>query len=99
MILIRFFYGLVLGVTLPISLMMLSEITEKHLRGRMTITLQFFFILGKIYLLILAIIFMTSIDKGNWRAVALGNAIPCFFMLIGNYFFLDESARYLIVNN
>ena len=36
--------------------------------------------------------------EGNWRMIAVFNAIPCFFLLLGNYFILEESPRYLIVN-
>lgn len=56
-------------------------------------------LLGKVYLIIMAGFFLDDLTDGNWRAIALANAIPCFLMFIGNIFLIDESARYLIIIN
>jgi hypothetical protein len=36
---------------------------------------------------------------GNWRALLFWSAIPCFLALVLTLFFLDESPRYLLLNN
>lgn len=48
------------------------------------------------WMLLLAFIFLDSIAKGNWRAIAVTNSIPCFICLIGSVLYLHESPRFLI---
>lgn len=45
----------------------------------------------------LASIYLEDINKGNWRAIALWNALPCFILTLGSIFLIDESARFLLV--
>jgi hypothetical protein len=42
---------------------------------------------------------MDNLVEGNWRAVSLCAAVPCFIMLFGNIFYLEESSRFLIIDN
>ena len=91
-------FGISLGITLPIGTLYLSEIIPFNMRGKFLILLPVFFTLGELYYVFLAYVFLTSMTEGNWRMIAVFNAIPCFFLLLGNYFILEESPRYLIVN-
>lgn len=46
--------------------------------------------------LLLASFFLVSLTEGNWRGMALCNAIPCFLCLIGSIYYIRESPRFLI---
>ena len=54
------------------------------------------FIFGRIWIVLLGFIFLETIDKGNWRVIALLNSIPCFICLLGSIMYIEESARFLI---
>lgn len=64
----------------------------------MIVLLQVMFVLGRIWMIGLAMMFLDNISTGNWRAMAIVNSIPCFLCMIGSYFYLEESGRFLIVN-
>jgi SP family xylose:H+ symportor-like MFS transporter len=87
-VIVRLLYGLVIAMTAPVSYLLISEMTPKHLRGRTQVLLQFFYIAGKMYLLWMMSLFMTSLVEGDWRKVALASAVPCLLMLLGNVFLL-----------
>lgn len=53
-------------------------------------------IVGRMWMLLLAIIFLDSIATGNWRALAITNSIPCLICLIVSIIYLYESPRFLI---
>ncbi|KAL4479155.1 hypothetical protein ABPG72_008985 [Tetrahymena utriculariae] len=99
MLAIRAFYGIVIGMTLPIGILMMTEIVPKHIRGRCLILTQSAYMLGKFYLLLLCLFFMDDLSKGNWRAIAICQVFPCSIMTIGCLFFLDDSARFLVSHN
>ena len=82
MIIIRGLLGFVLGVILPISLLYISEISTVSLRGRCSIILNFFFLMGKIYLICLAMLFLKNLKEGDWRSLALANSLPCLIVFI-----------------
>ncbi len=54
MLLIRFFYGFMIGVNLPIGILMITEITPGKYRGRISIVMQLFLTLGKLHTLLVA---------------------------------------------
>ncbi|KAL4432738.1 hypothetical protein ABPG74_011559 [Tetrahymena malaccensis] len=99
MLAIRAFYGIVIGMTLPIGILMMTEIVPKHIRGRCIILTQSAYMLGKFYLLLLCVFFMDDLSKGNWRAIAICQMFPCTIMTFGCLFFLDDSARFLVSHN
>lgn len=51
---------------------------------------------GRIWLMILAYIFMESISSGNWRAIAICNSLPCIICFVGTLLWVSESPRFLI---
>jgi MFS family permease len=71
MLFIRTLYGFIIGLTLPIGIIIITEITPKHIRGRALVIIQGTIILGKIYLLLLSLIFLDDLESGNWRALAI----------------------------
>ena len=71
MIFIRTFYGFVIGLTLSIGVVIITEISPKHIRGRALVIIQATIILGKLYLIMLGFIFLNDLESGNWRAMAI----------------------------
>ncbi len=65
MLTIRFFYGFVIGVTLPIGILLMTEQSPPSVRGRTTVVLQFFYTCGKLYMLLLAAIYLVSLSEGK----------------------------------
>ncbi|CAD8187207.1 unnamed protein product [Paramecium octaurelia] len=98
MILLRLTYGTVIGMNLPISSILMIEVTPKLHRGKIIVALQIMILLGRCWIMILGYIFMEGISKGNWRAISLCNSIPCLFCLIGTIFWIQESPRFLILH-
>ncbi|CAD8202470.1 unnamed protein product [Paramecium octaurelia] len=96
LLILRFFFGLLFGIALPISSILMAEVTPLHVRGQFIVTLQMMYIVGRMWMLLLAFIFLDSIATGNWRAIAVTNSIPCFICLIGSIIYLHESPRFLI---
>lgn len=47
-----FFYGLLFGISMPISQVMASEIAPLEVRGIFLVLLQFIYILGILYLIV-----------------------------------------------
>lgn len=74
----------------------MTEVTPPAHRGRIVIFLQFAMVLGRMWIFLLAFLFMTSLSEGNWRAIAFCNAIPCFLCFIGSLIWINESPRFLI---
>jgi len=99
MIILRLFYGFVFGITIPIGLLMVTEISLPEIRGRMSIYLQFMHFFGKLYGMFWAFEYIENLSEGDWRSLAITNTIPTFFMVIFSLCFLKESPRFLIVNN
>ncbi|CAK62871.1 unnamed protein product (macronuclear) [Paramecium tetraurelia] len=98
MILLRLTYGTVIGMNLPISSILMIEVTPKLHRGKIIVALQIMILLGRCWIMILGYIFMEGISKGNWRAISLCNSMPCLFCLIGTIFWIQESPRFLILH-
>jgi len=94
----RFFMGVMLALALPISSLIISEISPKDIRGRALLINSVFYMLGKFYLLFLALIYLDNLHSGNWRALILVNAIPAFILFWFALIFLKESARFLIAH-
>ncbi|CAD8201370.1 unnamed protein product [Paramecium pentaurelia] len=98
MSLLRLIYGTVIGMNLAISSILMIEVTPKLHRGKIIVALQVLILLGRCWIMILGYIFMESISQGNWRAISLCNCIPCLLCLIGTIFWIQESPRFLILN-
>ncbi|KRX04553.1 Major facilitator superfamily domain, general substrate transporter [Pseudocohnilembus persalinus] len=98
MTILRFLYGFVNGMTLPLSYVVISEIIPQLQRGRANICPVFFELLGKWYTMLLGYFFMSSFSQGNWRMMAFFNVIPCIIVLFGNHKYLKESPRFLLQN-
>lgn len=89
-------YGLLFGVAMPISQVMVSEIVPVKYRGRYIVLLQLIYIFGILYLTGCCFIFLDSFSSGDWRNLLRVNSIPALLCLVGSLFFLRESPRLYI---
>ncbi|CAD8179099.1 unnamed protein product [Paramecium pentaurelia] len=96
LLILRFLFGFLFGITSPVSSILMAEVTPLHIRGQFIVALQIMCIVGRMWMLLLAIIFLDSIATGNWRALAITNSIPCLICLIGIIIYIHESPRFLI---
>ena len=74
----------------------MTECTPFAVRGKVIVALQMMYVLGRTWLILLGMVFLDNLHEGNWRAMALMNAIPCFICMMGSYFYLEESGRFLV---
>lgn len=98
-LLIRGFFGLLIGFTIPLGPAIVSELTPTEYRGKGIVIINFFFTIGKIYCVLVAKMCLTTIDSGNWRALVMICSIPSLVVSFGTKFYLKESPRFLIVTN
>jgi MFS family permease len=71
MAIIRSLYGFVIGFTLPVALIISTELCPKEIRGRALIIIESAYLMGKFYLLLLCAFFLNSLEDGNWRGIAI----------------------------
>ncbi|CAK58180.1 unnamed protein product (macronuclear) [Paramecium tetraurelia] len=96
LLILRFLFGFLFGITSPVSSILMAEVTPLHIRGQFIVTLQMMCIVGRMWVLLLAILFLDSIASGNWRALAITNSVQSIICLIGSIIYLHESPRFLI---
>lgn len=89
-------FGIIAGTTRPLGYIVISEITVSNKRGRYSFSLTLIYIFGKIYLIILCLIFLDDFTTGNWRGLFLINAFPSFICFILSIFLLRETTRYIL---
>ncbi len=99
MIFMRFLYGLCFGFSVPLTTSMISEISPIIYRGKLLIVINFFMSLGKLYGCLLAYIFLSGFEKGNWRLMMVVSAFPCLITLGGTLLYLKESPRFYLASN
>jgi MFS family permease len=92
----QFAYGLLFGISMPISQVVISEIVPLRYRGRFIVLLQLIYICGILYLTGCCFIFLDSFSSGDWRSLLRINAIPASLCLLGSMVFLRESPRLYI---
>jgi MFS family permease len=57
MLVLKVMYGIIFGVTIPLSQVLMTECTPLDKRGKTIVSLQIMFILGRIWIVCLALIF------------------------------------------
>ena len=55
--------------------------------------------MGKVFGILMAYVILDNIKSGNWRLLMTISSIPCFLVAIGTYFYIYESARFLLISN
>ena len=85
--------GTLEGITLPLSMIVISELSPPSNRGRIMIIPIVFELLGFGYSVFLASIYL---ENGEWRIILFYLMFPAFLAFLGNAIFLKESPRYLL---
>lgn len=97
LVVLRFFFGINMGLISNLSAVYLSEITPKDIRGRVLVFFQLFYTFGELLTILFAYIFLNNFNSGNWRAMAAWSSIPSIITFLFCFIFMSESPRYLLV--
>jgi len=92
----RFLFGVVFGVTSPLGFLFISEVSVTKYRGRFSFSMTIMYVAGKVYLVLLCFIFLDSYSSGNWRGLIRFNGIPIGISFLCSIFFLNETIRYYL---
>jgi len=89
-------------LVLPIGCSILTEIVPT--KDRMKV-ISFIvnggigFIMGELYAISLASVYMDGLNSGNWRGYLITLSLTLAISIIGIYFFIDDSPRHLLSIN
>lgn len=95
---LRFIYGFIYGITLPISTTFYSEITSTKMRGKGVIIINSAVAIGLIVGVVIASVILPNTNSGNWRLLMSVSSMPAFILFYGAYKHLLESPRFLVVD-
>lgn len=95
-IILRFLYGFIYGFSLPLSISMVSEIIPVKYRGKAIILTNFCVSLGKVWGIFLAYLTFENLNQGNWRLMMCLCSITPLLVVLGIFFFVKESPRFLL---
>lgn len=84
---------------MPISFTILGENIPVKQRGFFLVLIGIFYTLGELLACLIAFFTMESLTVGNWRALLALSSAPAFLVFVFSYFFIDETVRFLLVNN
>lgn len=73
---LRLIYGIVYGISLPLTTSMLSEIIPIKYRGKGLVIINMFVSVGKIVGCIYASICLKDLTEGNWRLMMALSSFP-----------------------
>ena len=95
---IRFLYGIGLGIILPLSASFLTEITPGFKRGERIVMSRIFWSIGGLLTCIISWIILEDQTHGSWRLILFIISIPSFLSIWQRYKYNFESPRYLLIN-
>ena len=55
--------------------------------------------IGKVYGVIISFFVLNDIRSGHWRFLMIISSVPCLIVSLGTYFYVYESARFLMISN
>lgn len=96
-IVFRSLFGMVDGFFSPFSFTYMAEMTPAKHRGKYVSILSINYIIGEIVTCLIAIFTLNSFTEGNWHALLVWSTLPGVFAFISSAFFLEESARYEMI--
>jgi Sugar (and other) transporter len=85
---------MVLGFYSPFGFTYMADMTPAKNRGKYMSSYGLNYIFGEIITSVIALITLTSLDSGDWRALLIWSLAPSIFALILSTVFLEESARF-----
>jgi MFS family permease len=95
----RILFGLVVGFAVPISFTMLAECSPVKQRGFLLVLIGVFYTLGELWVCLISLITMDSLDSGHWRLMLALSSLPGLLVALLCYFCLMESPRFLAFQN
>jgi MFS transporter, putative metabolite:H+ symporter len=96
---IVFIYGLVYGMSLPLSTTMMAEITPASYRGKSIVLINACICIGQISGIILVSCILETISSGNWRLIIRLGSLSSALLLYLSYEYLLESPRYILASS
>ncbi len=91
--------GINIGALVPLSKVILAEITPVMYRGRLVTLMGAAFAMGELVAAWVAWVFLDSLDEGNWRGAVFWLCLPALISVSYLYYKLDECARYQYLNH
>lgn len=88
-----------IGSLVPLSKVILCEITPKEYRGRLVSLMGAAFAIGELIAACVAYIMLEDLGSGNWRGAVAWLCIPGGISFVYLYFVFDEPSRYLFLND
>ncbi|GAX23680.1 hypothetical protein FisN_12Hh254 [Fistulifera solaris] len=79
------------GLTVPFDI--LAEFLPRTKRGTSLLLIEYFWTVGSLYVVAVAYF---SLHGGHWRLFVVFCSIPCLISLFVGFFFVPESARWLV---
>ncbi|KRX08051.1 Major facilitator superfamily domain, general substrate transporter [Pseudocohnilembus persalinus] len=98
MALIRLIYGMIYGISLPLTTSMFSEIIPMQYRGKGLVIINLFVSVGKIVGCLFAWICLDNFSSGNWRLMMVLSSFPSLIVFWGSFYVLSESPRFLVAS-
>jgi MFS family permease len=94
----RFLLSFVMGFYAPIGFTLCIENIPINTRANVVIFANCLIFVGELFACLVAYLTLDNLTDGNWKALTLYTATPAVLALILGFLFLDESARYELVN-
>ena len=99
LIISRSIFGICCGITGPVSSVIIAEITPSEYRGKVLVVVSSAFTVGELIGLGVAYLCLSSLQNGHWRILQGWVSIPVFFVVTIAIFYLEESPRYLLLED
>ncbi len=93
-----FCVGIAIGALVPLSKVILAEITPVAYRGRLVTLMGAAFAVGELVAAVVAWVMLDNLNEGNWRGAVIWLCIPAAVSSIYLYFVMDECSRFDYLN-
>ena len=93
-----FYVGLAIGALVPLSKVILAEITPVKYRGRLVTLMGAAFAFGELVAAVVAWFMLDNLNEGNWRGAVAWLCIPAAVSCVYLYFVMDECSRFDYLN-
>ena len=82
----------------PLAITLIAEITPSEVRGKFMSLITVSFSIGKLYGYGVGYFTLNGLNSGNWRAMILWTGLPGAIAWVVAIIFLEESARFDIID-
>lgn len=81
----------------PLGFTMVAENVPINQRGMIVMVATALMFVGELWGCLVAVLTADNLQTGNWSSMILWSSLSIILAFILNFFFLDESTRYLVV--